>query len=72
MTNPFSPTGNLTLHPALNEHGLVAWAEISEDGIGVTWQAFIAGAPLGFSCAGRCGETEAERHGAPGTDLISR
>lgn len=45
---------------------------ISEDGSGVTWQAFMVTAPLSFNCAGRCGETEAERHKAPGTDLISR
>lgn len=66
MSNPSHPA-TLTLHPTFNERGLEAGAEITEDGIGVTWQAFIATAPLM-----RCGETEAERHGAPGTDLISR
>lgn len=60
-------------HPAtLNERSLEAGVAITEDGIGVTWQAFIATAPPSLNCAGRCGETEAERHRAPGTDLISR
>lgn len=65
-------------HPApqteLKMRNLEAGAEMSEDGIGVTWQAFIS--PFTTPClwrhGGRRWEKEVQRLRAPGTDLISR